>query len=253
MELQEFFEQNPKAARGFSGGVDSAYLLYAAKKYGADVKPYYIKTAFQPRFEYADVRMLCDKLGVDIKVIEYDILSESIIASNPKDRCYYCKKSLFTILKNEAEKDGYNLILDGTNASDDLSDRPGAKALEELSVRSPLRECGLTKDTIRALSKEAGLFTWNKPSYSCLATRIPADIRITADDLWRIEQSESALMAMGFTDFRVRLYNGAARLQLKHEQFLKAADRREEIVTCIRPYFQTILLDMEARGWNKKN
>lgn len=247
MELKEFFEKNPKAAIGFSGGVDSAYLMYAAKQYGADIQPYYIKTAFQPQFEYADALTLCDKIGVSLKVIKLDILSERVIVLNPENRCYYCKKALFSALKNQAEKDGYCVILDGTNASDDISDRPGMKALKELGILSPLRECGLTKDKIRELSRKAGLFTWQKPSYACLATRIPTGQEITADLLKRIEYSETALMNIGFSDFRIRIYNGGARIQLKSEQFPLAAEKRREILNSIKPYFETILLDLEVR------
>lgn len=247
MNLKDFFEKNPKAALGFSGGVDSAYLLYAAKKYGADIQPYYIKTAFQPRFEYEDAMALAGKIGVEVKVIEHDILSDSIIRENPVNRCYYCKRTLFTLLKERAENDGYTLIIDGTNASDDAGDRPGMKALKELSVRSPLRECGLTKDKIRELSKAAGLFTWNKPAYACLATRIPHGTAIAEDCLSRVENSENILMSMGFSDFRVRVFCDAARLQVREEQFSKAADMREEISKRLKPYFETILLDMNVR------
>ncbi len=232
---------------GFSGGVDSSYLLYAAKKYGADIQPYYIKTAFQPQFEYEDALAVCDKTGVALKVISLDVLSDTAVASNFKDRCYYCKTALFSALKKQAESDGYTVIFDGTNASDDVSDRPGMKALKELGVLSPLRECNLTKDKIRELSKEAGLFTWNKPAYACLATRIPTGQEITADLLKRAEHSETVLFDMGFYDFRVRVYNGGARIQLKPEQFIRAAEKREEILNGIKPYFDTILLDLEAR------
>lgn len=247
MELKEFFKKNPKAAIGFSGGVDSAYLLYAAKKYGADIRPYYIKTAFQPQFEYSDAVTICDKIGVSLKVIKLDILSVSSIVSNSKNRCYHCKKLLFTALRNQAMQDGYNVILDGTNASDDISDRPGTTALKELGVISPLRECRLTKNRIRELSKVAGLFTWEKPSYACLATRIPTGQGITSDLLNRIEYCETALMNIGFCDFRIRIYNGSARIQLKPEQFLLAAEKRAEILSIIKPYFEAVLLDLEAR------
>ena len=168
MDLKEFFQQNPRAALGFSGGVDSAFLLAMAVKYKAQVQPYFIKTAFQPEFELHDARELTRRLGVELTVIEHDILSSRQVAENPENRCYYCKKTLFGLLKEKALKDGYTMLLDGTNASDDFSDRPGMQAIRELEVRSPLRECGLTKTEIRRLSKEEGLFTWNKPSYACL-------------------------------------------------------------------------------------
>ena len=107
----------------------------------------------------------------------------SRLASNPPDRCYHCKKAIFGRLKERAAADGYRVILDGTNASDLRDDRPGMKALEEMEIRSPLRECGLTKDQIRSFSREAGLFTWNKPSYACLATRFPAGTDLTEEKL----------------------------------------------------------------------
>lgn len=247
MNLREFFEQNKKAALGFSGGVDSVYLLYAAKKYGADIMPYYIKTPFQPQFEYEDAVFASECIGVDIKVIEYDILSDAIVSKNHQNRCYYCKKALFSLLKQNAEKDGYNLIIDGTNASDDVSDRPGMKALLELSVRSPLCECGLTKHKIRELSKEAGLFTWNKPAYACLATRLPVGMMITKDLLKRIEIAESILSDMGFVDFRVRVYDNAAQIQIKDEQFEEAAKRRKEIAKNLDEYFEYIFFDTKTR------
>ena len=138
------------------------------------MRPYYVKTPFQPRFELDDALRLTKELGTELTVIEYDILNDGLVAANPADRCYHCKKKLFGLLLRErAANDGFSLIIDGTNASDDAGDRPGMRALGELCVRSPLRECGLTKAEIRARSKEAGLFTWNKPAYACLATRVP--------------------------------------------------------------------------------
>lgn len=246
-DLREFFEENPRAAIAFSGGADSAYLLYAAKKYGAEVKAYYVKTQFQPDFELADAKRLASELDVDLEVIEADILSEEEVAKNPQNRCYYCKKRIFSLICERAMSDGYELILDGTNASDSVEDRAGMKALAELSVRSPLRECGLTKDRIRELSREAGLSTWDKPAYACLATRIGAGERITAQMLKRIEGAEDCLFALGFTDFRVRVFNGAARIQLPSEQILRAVEMRERICCDLKPYFDVALLDLEGR------
>ena len=146
-----------------------------------------------------------------------------------------------------AAQDGYALILDGTNASDDALDRPGIRALREMGVRSPLRECGLSKGEIRRLSKEAGLFTWDKPAYACLATRIPTGQPITQELLSRIESAEDALFALGFTDFRVRVFHDAARVQLKPAQMQQALTRRSEILENMRPYFETVLLDLKGR------
>lgn len=247
MNLNEFFKKNPKVAIGFSGGVDSAYLLYKAKECGADIQPYYIKTAFQPEFELYDALRLCEKIGVKLRVIEYDILSHKDIAKNPENRCYYCKKVLFSTLKAQAQKDGYALIIDGTNASDDLSDRPGAKAISELSVRSPLRECGLTKGEIRKLSKEAGLFTWNKPSYSCLATRVKTNTVLNKTLLGKVEATELELMSLGFSDFRVRTDGDTAKLEIKKDQLDKAENMHNELLNVIKKNFKNEILEIKER------
>ena len=247
MTLEQFFQENPKCALGFSGGVDSAYLLYAGVKAGADIKPYFIKTAFQPAFELADAQKLAEGLGVEVTVLELDALADPRVAANPADRCYFCKQNLFRTLKERAIADGYPVLLDGTNASDEAGDRPGMRALTELSVRSPLRECGLTKAEIRARSREAGLFTWDKPAYACLATRVPAGEAITADLLARVEGAEDALFRLGYTDFRVRVFHGAARLQLPRGQMERAVREAETIQAALKPYFTPILLDLEGR------
>ena len=247
MTLEQFFQENPRCALGFSGGVDSAYLLYAGVKAGADIRPYFIKTAFQPAFELADARKLAEELGAEVTVLELDALADPQVAANPADRCYFCKQNLFRTLKERAIADGYPVLLDGTNASDEAGDRPGMRALAELSVRSPLRECGLTKAEIRARSREAGLFTWDKPAYACLATRVPAGETITAETLARVEGAEDALFRLGYTDFRVRVFHGAARLQLPRGQMERAVREAETIQAALKPYFTPILLDLEGR------
>ena len=247
MTLEQFFQENPRCALGFSGGVDSAYLLYAGVKAGADIKPYFIKTAFQPAFELADAQKLAEGLGVEVTVLELDALADPRVAANPADRCYYCKQNLFRTLKDRAIADGYPVLLDGTNASDEAGDRPGMRALAELSVRSPLRECGLTKAEIRARSREAGLFTWDKPAYACLATRVPAGETITADILARVEGAEDALFRLGYTDFRVRVFHSAARLQLPRGQMERAVREAETIQAALKPYFTPLLLELEGR------
>ena len=248
MELQDFFRQNPRAALGFSGGVDSSYLLYAARQYGAEVQPYYIKTAFQPEFEFEDAKRLCREIGAELTVLELDALADPAVATNPADRCYFCKRALFGTLSRRALEDGYTLLFDGTNASDDTGDRPGMRALRELAVRSPLRECGLTKAEIRARSKEAGLFTWDKPAYACLATRIPAGETITAEKLERTERAETYLFSLGLTDFRVRYFAGAARIQVPEGQVPLVLEKRAEILTELKKDYPAVLLDLEVRG-----
>ena len=247
MTLNEFFAAHPRAALGFSGGVDSSYLLYAGVKAGADIRPYFIKTAFQPDFELEDAKRLCAYVGAELQVLELDALSNPNVVKNPANRCYFCKAGLFGTLQRQALDDGYDVLLDGTNASDDSADRPGMRALQELSVLSPLRECGLTKQKIRELSREAELFTWNKPAYACLATRIPTGEPITAELLSRVEGAEGALFALGFTDFRVRVFHDAARVQLPAAQMERALACREQLLSSLKPYFEIILLDLKGR------
>ena len=247
MTLKEFFEQVPRAAVAFSGGTDSALVLWAARQYGRQVRAYYVHTAFQPAFELADARRLASELDVPLTVVEVDVLGVPEAAANGPRRCYYCKRALFTALWQAARADGHTVLLDGTNASDDAGDRPGMQALKELEVRSPLRECGLTKDQVRQISKEAGLFTWDKPAYACLATRVPAGETITAETLARVEGAEDALFRLGYTDFRVRVFHGAARLQLPRGQMERAVREAETIQAALKPYFTPILLDLEGR------
>lgn len=247
MILQDFFNENKKIALGFSGGVDSSYLFYAAKKSGADIKAYYVKSQFQPEFELNDARRLASDIGAELTVIDCDVLSFDEVTINPEDRCYYCKKHIFGTILEHAAEDGYKVIIDGTNASDEVDDRPGMKALTEMKVRSPLRECGLTKDDVRKLSKEAGLFTWNKPSYACLATRVPTGEIITADTLRRIDGAEEVLRLMGFSDFRIRKRGDIGLLQIPECQMMSVIKMREEIMLGTRPYFKDLVLDLNGR------
>ena len=247
MELREFFEQDPEVAIAFSGGVDSAYLLYAAMQYAKRVKAYYVKTAFQPQFELDDAKRLAVELGAEMQVLEADILHDPAIVSNPADRCYHCKKKLFSHILKAAREDGFSVLLDGTNASDEASDRPGMRAIAELSVRSPLRECGLTKEAIRQLSREAGLFTHEKPAYACLATRIPVGEMITAEKLQRTEFAEDYLTALGFRDFRVRSVGGLAKIQIREEDLERIMTHRKEILNELKKHYTGVLLDLEVR------
>ena len=247
MTLQDYFKEHPRAALAFSGGVDSSYLLYAALRCGADVTAYYVKSAFQPQFELDDAIRLAEELGARMKIIPVDVLAAPEVTANPADRCYHCKRRIFGTILSAAAADGYALVLDGTNASDAEDDRPGMRALREMQVASPLRMAGLTKDEIRRLSREAGLFTWNKPAYACLATRIPTGEEITAEKLAATEAAEDFLFSRGFTDFRVRYYRGAARLQLRAEQMPLLLEKREEVLRELKKTYPAVLLDLEAR------
>ena len=146
-----------------------------------------------------------------------------------------------------AKRDGFSLLLDGTNASDEASDRPGMQALRELSVRSPLRECGLTKKEIRRLSKEAGLFTHDKPAYACLATRIPTGDAITRSNLARTEEAENHLHSLGLWDFRVRTLGDTARIQVTATDLETVLANRETIVSHLKKLYSGVTLDLEVR------
>ena len=248
MTLQDLFQAHNKIALAFSGGVDSAYLLYAGIQAGCDIHAYYVKSAFQPQFELEDAKKLAKELGAKMTILELDVLSDSIITNNPSNRCYYCKQKIFKKILEGAQADGYKIIIDGTNASDDSSDRPGMKALQELQVLSPLRECGITKDRVRQLSKEAGLFTWDKPAYACLATRIPTGQVITKEALTATEVSEKTLTDLGFIDFRIRRIGSDAKIQIREEQLEKLLLNRTEILEKLKPYYSAVTVDLEVRS-----
>jgi len=244
--LQEFFIQNPEVAVALSGGVDSAYLLHAAARWARRVKAYCAASPFQPQFELDTAQRLADSAGVELRFLTLDVLAVPEAANNGPDRCYHCKKALFSALCTAAASDGFPLVVDGTNASDAEDDRPGMKALRELGVRSPLRECGMDKAAVRALAKEAGIAVWNRPSYACLATRVATGQVITRELLQRIEQGENALFSMGFSDFRLRITGNSARLQLPREQHPVARERWSEIEQHLA-HFDGVTLDPQPR------
>lgn len=250
MNLPEFFVQNPSGALAFSGGTDSSLLVWAAAKYGQNWRAYYVHSAFQPAFELADAHQIAAACGLPMAVIEADILQHQAVIENPPNRCYFCKQAIFSAICRRAAADGCALVIDGSNASDDAEDRPGMRALKELNVRSPLRECGLTKSDVRALSRQAGLFTWDKPSYACLATRIPTGTPITSDALQKVEQGEQILAALGFRDFRIRLHGRVGIIQITEAQFCRAWELRSAIQAALAPLFPLVTLDLLPRTGN---
>lgn len=246
MKLEEFL-RGKAAALAFSGGTDSALLLAAAVKAGCRVQPYFVHSAFQPGFELEDAKRLCEQLGVELRVLEARPLEDEQVRANGPQRCYYCKRMIFSALVSAAAADGFSEVWDGTNASDDASDRPGMRALAELKVVSPLRLCGLTKADVRRMSRELGLFTASKPAYACLATRVPTGTPLEAETLRRVERAEGALMTMGFSDLRVRVLGRLGRLQLPAGQFEEAVRRHGEITGALAPWFDGVLLDLAHR------
>ena len=244
--LKNYFEEHPKLVLGFSGGVDSSFLFAAAKEMGAEITPIFVKTVFQPEFELEDAQKISDHIGVKFEVLRANPLNDPNVVRNDARRCYYCKQTIFSLLKAKADELGATLI-DGTNASDDAGDRPGMKALQEIGAQSPLRLCGLTKADIRAESKKRGLVTWDKPSYACLATRIPTDTPIDSETLAKVEKAEDALFSLGLSDFRVRVFHGAARLQLPESQWHMDEELRRNVYDAVKQSFDTVMLDLQPR------
>ena len=248
LDLPSFFHLHPSGALALSGGVDSALLAWAAGRWGENWRAYFVHTAFQPAHELADARTLANLCGLPLTVLEVDVLADPQVAANPPRRCYYCKRTLFAAIAAAAKQDGLSLLADGTNASDDDGDRPGMAALEELGVCSPLRQCGLTKSEVRRLSREAGLPTWDKPAYACLATRVPAGTPLTEELLEKVERGEALLTELGFRDFRLRLRGAGALLQVTDAQLPLALDQRKEIMERLSPLFAEVGLDLRARA-----
>lgn len=246
-QLAEILSAHSRAAVAFSGGVDSAYLLYALKVCGVDATAYYVKSAFQPQFELDHARKLQAELNFPMTVISLDILSQDSIRENPENRCYLCKKTIISEIVKQAAIHGISPIMDGSNFDDNPADRPGMRALDELSVLSPLRLAGLSKDAIRRLSRDANLFTWDKPAYACLATRVPSGYPLSHTILDKIEQAEITLFSLGFSDLRLRITNTGALLQLPAGQHENAAQKMEEISARLRPFFPSVTLDETPR------
>ncbi len=211
-----------KTAIAFSGGVDSTFLLKTAYvAMGDDVLAIIGKTVSVPNREYLEAVSFCRSLGVQHTVIGIDQMSIEGFADNPPERCYLCKKALFTAFLKEAASRGFGCVAEGSNM-DDLGDyRPGLKALSELGIRSPLREAGLTKADVRSLSRELDLPTWKKPSFACLATRIPCGEEVTEDKLHMVEEAEECLFDLGFTQVRVRHHGEIARIEVEKEEMIK--------------------------------
>lgn len=216
-----------KIAVAFSAGVDSTFLLKMCSDIlGGSALALTCVSPLTPAREQSAAAEFCRENGIKQIVISPDLLSLDVFAENPPDRCYHCKKALFCAIIREAEKEGINTVADGSNADDTGDYRPGMRALEELGVISPLKEAGLTKADIRALSKEMGLPTWSKPSYACLATRIEYGEPVTAGKLGIIEKAEQKLFELGFTHARVRMHGSLARIEVDKDSLCRLADEK---------------------------
>lgn len=210
--LKALFKNGDRVLLAYSGGVDSSLLLHLlARETVAGVCAVTIKTPYIPEWEVDEARAMCRTLGVDHTVI--DLPLPEIIKSNPADRCYQCKKILFSRIQEYADEKGCNIIADGSNADDRGDYRPGMRALREMNILSPLLEAGFTKEEIRSHLQGLGLEIWDKPAYACLLTRLPHDTIINENSLSIIEKSERYIHTMGFPGTRVRLYNDMVRIE----------------------------------------
>ncbi len=233
---------------GFSGGLDSAFLIHRANMLNdLNFVAVTIQTAFIPAREIEEAVEFTSGQRINHRVIEVSFPGE--IRNNPSDRCYLCKRILFTHIVDFSRKNGYKHIIDGTNADDKNLFRPGLRALREMHVRSPLAESGLTKQEIRQLAHKAGLALWNKPAMACLLTRIPYDTEISEKILGMIEKAENYLYGKGFPGTRVRVHGDTARIECSPGYFIKLINDsvRESIVTFLKSIgFRYISLDLEG-------
>ena len=236
----------------FSGGVDSALLVnVAADVLGAEnVLAATAKAPSYPSHELEAAAKLAAGLGIQHRVFESDELADEDFTANPPERCYYCKRELLTKLGAIAAEEGLKCVVEGSNLDDESDFRPGLRAVENLGVHSPLREARLTKSDVRALSRRLGLPTHDKPSFACLASRIPYGERITEEKLSRVEKAEALLRGMGLRQFRVRSHDGIARIEVGEEEdmpALLATETRARISMELKKLgFHYVTLDLEG-------
>lgn len=237
--LTENLQRLGRCAVAFSAGVDSTFLLAAAKEtLGENVLAITGRSVSFPEREQTEAADFCKSLNVDQVIVTVDQMTIPGFSTNPPDRCYLCKKELFSAFLKAANDRGFEYIAEGSNM-DDLGDyRPGMRAIRELGVKSPLKDAGLTKADIRALSQEMQLPTWDKPSFACLATRIPYGDRITPEKLRMIEKGEQQLFELGFRQVRVRIHGDIARIEIERSQFGKLFEN--ETINMVNQYFQTL-------------
>ena len=232
------------------GSLAVAFQVYAAHEaLGEKLLAITVTTQSYPRHEAADAAKILQNYGVKHAQIELNQLAIPGFCENGAQRCYYCKYALFSAIKAEAQKHGITAVADGANTDDENDYRPGMRATAELGILSPLRSAGFSKLDIREASRELGIFTWNKPSYACLASRIPYGEEITAEKLAMVERAEDLLREQGFRQFRVRIHGTNARIELLPEDIPRMLDEnlRKEIVDKLKRYgFTYITIDLEG-------
>jgi uncharacterized protein len=223
--LKDIIREKGSAAVAFSGGVDSTFLIKVVKEVlGENMIAVTATSSTYPERELKEAIKYAKDLGVKHIIINSEELDIDGFASNPKNRCYYCKMELFSKIKKVALENGVEYIFDGTNLDDVGDYRPGMQAAKENEVISPLKEAGFTKDDIRKLSKEMNLPTWDKPSFACLSSRFPYGNKITIEKLSMVERAEQFLLELGIREVRVRHHENIARIEVNPDERKKLFD-----------------------------
>ena len=237
-------------AIAFSSGVDSTFLLKVAHDVlGSHVIAVTAKSCSFPQRELLEAQAFCQKEKIDHVIVESEELDIEGFRQNPKNRCYLCKRELFTKIREIADARGISYIAEGSNLDDNGDYRPGLLAVAELGVKSPLRDTGLCKEEIRALSKELGLPTWNKQSFACLSSRFVYGETISEDRLQMVDRAEQLLLDLGFHQVRVRIHGMMARIELHPSEFARLLDPlvRGKITAEFRALgFRYITMDLEG-------
>ena len=235
----------------FSGGVDSTFLLKVAlDTLGRDhVLGVTALSPLYPERELSRAKQLVQTLGVTHRLIESNELEIEGFSSNPPNRCYFCKRKLFEELRNLAKKEAIPFIVEGSTLDDDKDHRPGRIAIEELEIRSPLKEACFVKQDVREWSKRLGLPTWDKPSFACLASRFPYGEEITPEALRMVNEAEEILFGLGFKQVRVRHYPHLARIEILPEEMglLLEKGLRDRVVGHLKKIgYNYITLDLQG-------
>lgn len=236
------------ATLAFSGGVDSVFLLAVAAASGLDhLMAVTVDSAFVTREEIQRARQVAQDLGVEHQVLEADILKVPRVVANFPERCYHCKKKVFSLIKDAAQKVGITHLLHGVNTDDMADFRPGMQAAREMGFLSPLLDAGFSKQQIRICSRQMGLSVWDLPAQSCLATRIPSGDPITGAALRRIEKAESFIKSLGFSHVRVRCHSNLARIETDENSIGSMMGLRQQISVALKNMgFVFVSMDMDG-------